>query len=47
MFHEHHKCPGSGLVFMTLASVAMTIPFLCYMRRMANSLERISDKRYS
>lgn len=45
MFHDHHRSHGSGLMVMTLASLAMTIPFLCYMRRMANSLDKIAHKK--
>lgn len=44
MFHDHRRSHGVGFMLMTLASVALTIPFMCYMRRMADSLERIADK---
>lgn len=47
MFNDYNKRNGSDLMFLTFASVAMTIPFLCYMKRMSDSLEKISDKNFS
>ncbi|SHK12024.1 hypothetical protein [Desulforamulus aeronauticus] len=46
MFHGYHRHHGfCGLFMMTVASAAMTIPFLCIMKRMANSLEIIAEKK--
>ncbi|WP_156779671.1 hypothetical protein [Desulforamulus reducens] len=47
MFHNYHRPHGAAFMIMTLASIAMTLPFMSYMKRMANSLEKIANKRYS
>lgn len=44
MFHDHRRAHGAAFMFMTLASLAMTLPFMCYIKRMANSLERIASR---
>ena len=46
MFYSHHRHHKAGFIFLTLASIAMTVPFLGYMKRIVNSLEKISEKKY-
>ncbi len=47
MFHDHHRHHGAGFLLLTLASIALTVPFWGYMKRMVHSLEKIAEKRYS
>ena len=43
-FHRyHHGHAGIGLFMLT--SIGLTIPFLCIMKRIANSLEILAEKK--
>ncbi len=48
MFHSEMLSSGeknAGLLTLTVVSIALTIPFLCYLKSMANSLHAIAEDR--
>lgn len=48
MFHDdHRRAHGAVFLLMTIASFAMTLPFMSYMKRMADSLEKIAHREQS
>lgn len=48
MYHKEMQSLGennAGLLTLTVVSVALTIPFLCYLRSIANSLHAIAKDK--
>jgi len=42
---DHHSHHAAGFIFLTLASVAMTLPFISYARDIANSIRMIAGRK--